>query len=99
MDLYEREMTEASILTRAASIDNFAEGIPFLVEAGCRVMENVINWTRVRNPEVVDRVEKGLRVPGSLRRQSRTKLWKMLREGKTGSFKRQMTWRRSYPRC
>jgi len=34
-----------------------------------------------------------------LRRQSRTKLWKMLREGKTGSFKRQMTWRRSYPWC
>jgi len=31
------------------------------VEAGCRVTEKVLNWTRVRNPEVVDRVENGLR--------------------------------------
>ena len=71
-----------------------AEVITFLVEAGCRVTEDVLNWTRVRNPEVVDRVQKGLRVPGSLRRQSRTKIWKMLREGKMGNFKdrlRQMT--------
>jgi hypothetical protein len=87
VDLYERDKTGASILTRAASVDNFAEVITFLVEAGCRVTENVLNWTRVRNPEVVDRVEKGLRVPGSLRRQSRTKIWKMLREGKMGNFK------------
>ena len=64
------------------------------MEAGCRVTEDVLNWTRVRNPEVVDRVQKGLRVPGSLRRQSRTKIWKMLREGKMVNFKdrlRQMT--------
>ena len=68
--------------------------ITFLVEAGCRVTEDVLNWTRVRNPEVVDRVQKVFRVPGSLRRQSRTKIWKMLREGKMGNFKdrlRQMT--------
>ena len=71
-----------------------AEVITFLVEAGCRVTEDVLNWTRVRNPEVVVRVQKGLRVPGSLRRQSRTNIWKMLREGKMGNFKdrlRQMT--------
>ena len=98
--LYERDNTGASILTRAASVDNFAEVITFLVEAGCRVTENVLNWTRVRNPEVVDRVEKGLRVPGSLRRQSRTKIWKMLREGKMGNFKdrlRQMTMEEELP--
>ena len=86
VDLYERGKTGASILTRAASVDNFAEVITFLVEAGCRATENVLNWTRVRNPDVVDRVEKGLRVPGSLRRQSRVKIWKLLRAGK-GSFK------------
>jgi len=81
VDLYERDKTGASILTRAASVDNFAEVILFLVEAGCKVTENVLNWTRVRNPEVVDKVEKALRVPGSLLRQSRTKIWKMLRAG------------------
>eukprot|EP00092_Neocalanus_flemingeri_P029643 GFUD01032189.1.p1 GENE.GFUD01032189.1~~GFUD01032189.1.p1 ORF type:complete len:414 (+),score=144.83 GFUD01032189.1:73-1314(+) len=88
VDLYERDKTGASILTRAASVDNFAEVIEFLVEAGCRVTENVLNWTRVRNPGVVDKVERGLRVPGSLRRQSRTKIWKLLRAGrKGGNFK------------
>ena len=85
VDLYERDKTGASILTRAASVDNFADVILFLVDAGCKVTENVLNWTRVRNPEVVEKVEKGLRVPGSLMRQSRTKIWKMLRAGIMGT--------------
>merc|ERR1719483_455864 len=84
VDLYERDKTGASILTRAASVDKFAEVIQFLVSAGCRVTENVLNWTRVRNPEVVNRVEKGLRVPSSLRKQSRTKIWRLLRMGSRG---------------
>jgi len=91
VDLYERDKTGASILTRAASVDNFAEVIEFLVEAGCKVTENVLNWTRIRNPAVVGRVETGLRVPGSLRRQSRTRIWRLLRAGKLeGKFKERL---------
>ena len=46
-DLGERDNTGASILTRAASVDNFSDMIQFLVSAGCRVTENVINWIKV----------------------------------------------------
>ena len=41
-DIYERDNTGAS-LTRVASVDRFSPVIRFLVEASCRVTENVIN--------------------------------------------------------
>lgn len=77
-NIYERDKTGASVLTRAASVDNFADVILFLIEAGCKITENILNWTRVRNPDAIDKVERGLREPGSLRRQSRTRIWKLL---------------------
>ena len=35
-NIFERDNTGASILTRAASVDNFSHVIKFLVSAGCR---------------------------------------------------------------
>ena len=78
-DMFERDNTGASILTRAASVDNFVEIIKFLVLVGCKVTENVMNWIRVRNPECSELVETSLRVPGSLLQQSRIKTWSLLR--------------------
>lgn len=86
-DLFERDKTGASILTRAASVDRFSEVIHFLVETGCKVTENVLNWTKIRNPDVVNKIEEALKVPGTLRRQCRVKIWKLLRSGdKSVSF-------------
>merc|ERR1712062_390000 len=78
-NMFERDNTGASILTRAASVDNFVEIIKFLVLVGCKVTENVMNWIRVRNPECSELVETSLRVPGSLLQQSRIKTWSLLR--------------------
>jgi len=57
-NMFERDNTGASILTRAASVDNFVEVIKFLVSAGCKVTENVLNWIRVRNPDCCDLAER-----------------------------------------
>ena len=79
-DVYERDNTGATILTLAASVDRFSPVIKFLVEAGCRVTENVINWVKVRNPESVELCERSLKMPSSLMIQSRAVIWRMLRE-------------------
>ena len=79
-DVYERDNTGATILTRAASVDRFSPVIKFLVDAGCRVTENVINWVKVRNPESVELCERSLKMPSSLMIQSRAVIWRMLRE-------------------
>ena len=71
--------TGASILTRAASVDNFSCVIQFLVETGCKVTENVINWIKVRNPDCTKMCETSLRMPHSLLIQSRAKIWSILR--------------------
>ena len=78
--MFERDNTGASILTRAASVDNFVEVIKFLVSAGCKVTENVLNWIRVRNPDCCDLAETSFRVPGSLMQQSRVRIWSLLRQ-------------------
>ena len=78
-DVYERDNTGASILTRAASVDNFSCVIQFLVETGCKVTENVINWIKVRNPDCTKMCETSLRMPHSLLIQSRAKIWSILR--------------------
>ena len=78
-NMFERDNTGASILTRAASVDNFVEIIKFLVLVGCKVTENVMNWIRVRNPDCSELVETSLRVPGTLLQQSRIKTWSLLR--------------------
>lgn len=75
-DLQERDNTGAGLLTRAASVDRFEPVVEFLIEAGCRVTENVLNWVRVRNPELVERVERELRVPPPLLRQARVVVWR-----------------------
>merc|ERR1719433_917453 len=72
-NMFERDNTGASILTRAASVDNFVDIIKFLVMVDCKVTENVMNWIRVRNPECSELVETSLRVPGTLLQQSRIK--------------------------
>lgn len=82
-NLQERDKTGASLLTRAASVDNFGPVIEFLVEAGCRVTENVLNWVKVRNLGLANRVERELKVPGSLLRQSRAAVWRTV--GQAGS--------------
>ena len=79
-NMFERDNTGASILTRAASVDNFVEVIKFLVSAGCKVTENVLNWIRVRNPDCCDLAETSFRVPGSLMQQSRVRIWSLLRQ-------------------
>ena len=79
-DVYARDNTGASILTRAASVDNFSPVIGFLVEAGCRVTENVINWIKVRNPESQALCERSVKVPSSLLVQSRAVIWRLLRD-------------------
>ena len=78
-DIYERDNTGAS-LTRAASVDRFSPVIRFLVEAGCRVTENVINWVKVRNPESQALCEQSVKMPNSLLVQSRAVIWRLLRE-------------------
>ena len=83
-NMFERDNTGASILTRAASVDNFVDIIKFLVMVGCKVTENVMNWIRVRNPECSELVETSLRVPGSLLQQSRIKTWSLLRHSGGG---------------
>ena len=83
-NMFERDNTGASILTRSASVDNFVEVIKFLVSVGCKVTENVMNWIRVRNPDCSDLVETSLRVPGSLLQQSRIRIWSLLRQGREG---------------
>ena len=84
-NMFERDNTGASILTRAASVDNFVDIIKFLVMVGCKVTENVMNWIRVRNPECSDLVETSLRVPGTLLQQSRIKTWSLLRHSGGGT--------------
>ena len=84
-DIYERDNTGASILTRAASVDRFSPVIGFLVEAGCRVTENVINWVKVRNPESQALCEQSVKVPNSLLVQSRAVIWRLLRNATTAS--------------
>ena len=83
-NMFERDNTGASILTRAASVDNFVEIIKFLVLVGCKVTENVMNWIRVRNPDCSELVETSLRVPGTLLQQSRIKTWSLLRHSGGG---------------
>ena len=83
-NMFERDNTGASILTRAASVDNFVDIIKFLVTVGCKVTENVMNWIRVRNPECSELVETSLRVPGTLLQQSRIKTWSLLRHSGGG---------------
>ena len=83
-NMFERDNTGASILTRSASVDNFVEVIKFLVSVGCKVTENVMNWIRVRNPDCSDLVETSLRVPGSLLQQSRIRIWSLLRQDREG---------------
>ena len=83
-NMFERDNTGASILTRAASVDNFVEIIKFLVLVGCKVTENVMNWIRVRNPDCSELVETSLRVPGTLLQQSRIKTWSLLRHSGVG---------------
>jgi len=77
--LQERDKTGASLLTRAASVDNFGAVIKFLIDVGCRVTENVLNWVKVRNLDLKDIVERELKTPGSLMRQSRSVVWRSLR--------------------
>ena len=84
-DIYERDNTGASILTRAASVDRFSPVIRFLVEAGCRVTENVINWVKVRNPESQALCEQSVKMPNSLPVQSRAVIWRLLREASISS--------------
>jgi len=79
-DVFQRDNTGASILTRAASVDHFSEVIKFLVDTGCRVTENVMNWIKVRNPECSKFCETSLRMPHSLMVQSRATIWKLLRD-------------------
>ena len=78
-DLHQRDKTGAGLLTRAASVDNFEGVVEFLVEAGCRVTENVLNWVRVRNPGVAARVAGELRTPAPLLRQARAAVWGAVR--------------------
>ena len=80
-DIYERDNTGASILTRAASVDRFSPVIRFLVEAGCRVTENVINWVKVRNPESQALCEQSVKMPNSLLVQSMAIIWRLLKRG------------------
>ena len=54
--------------------------IKFLVEAGFRVMENVINWVKVRNPESQALCEQSVKMPNSLLVQSRAVIWRLLRD-------------------
>jgi len=75
-NLQQRDKTGASLLTRAASVDNFEPVIEFLLEAGCRVTENILNWVRVRNPRLTSKVEKELKAPGPLLRQARCAVWR-----------------------
>jgi len=74
--LQQRDKTGASLLTRAASVDNFESVIDFLLEAGCRVTENILNWVKVRNPGLTGKVEEELKTPGPLLRQSRCAVWR-----------------------
>ena len=74
--LQQRDKTGASLLTRAASVDNFEPVINFLLGAGCRVTENILNWVRVRNPGLTGKVEEELKTPGPLLRQSRCAVWR-----------------------
>ena len=78
-DLHQRDKTGAGLLTRAASVDSFEEVVQFLVEAGCRVTENVLNWVRVRNPGLAPRVAAELRTPAPLLRQARAAVWGAVR--------------------
>jgi len=79
-DLSQRDKTGATLLTRASSVDMFTGVITFLVEVGCRPTENILNWTKVRNPSLVVRLEREMKSPGSLMRQARLVIWRVLRE-------------------
>ena len=80
-DLDRRDGTGASVLNRAASVDRFGEVVGELVEAGCRPTENVLNWTRVMNPDMVAVVEEEMTRPAPLRRLARKEVWRRVREG------------------
>ena len=64
---------------RACTVENFGETIQFLVEVGCRVTHNILNWIRVKNPDCVERIETELCTPKTLARQARLAVWSCLR--------------------
>ena len=77
-NIFERDNTGALLLTRAASVDKFRSVIEFLVSAGARVTENVMNWVKVRNPDCAPLCESMMKKPNSLMCQSRAAIWKHL---------------------
>jgi len=80
-DLFARDKTGASLLTRAASVDSFPAVIRFLAAVGCRVTENVLNWVRAVNPNMAEELHSLARTPASLLAQARTVIWLRLRAG------------------
>lgn len=78
-DLDARDNTGASVLNRAASVDNFSAVVKELVSVGCKPTENIMNWTRVRNRDLVPMLEEEMTRPPPLRRQARRAVWKRLR--------------------
>ena len=72
-----RDNSGTTVLGRASAVENFAEVIRFLVEAGCRVNHNILNWTRIKNPDCVSFIQRELVNPKSLLRQARLQEWKL----------------------
>jgi len=77
-DLQSKDNTGCNVLYRASTVENFKETIEFLVEIGCRVTHNILNWTRVKNPECVKMIEEELVSPKSLLRQARLVIWRSI---------------------
>eukprot|EP00088_Acartia_fossae_P038744 TRINITY_DN4020_c0_g1_i1.p1 TRINITY_DN4020_c0_g1~~TRINITY_DN4020_c0_g1_i1.p1 ORF type:complete len:521 (+),score=80.70 TRINITY_DN4020_c0_g1_i1:29-1564(+) len=75
-----KDNTGATVLFRASTVENFSDCIEFLVEAGCRVTHNILNWTRVKNPDCVTLIQSELCTPKSLVRQARSAIWNSLRQ-------------------
>jgi len=77
-DIQSKDNTGCNVLYRASTVDNFKETIDFLVAIGCRVTHNILNWTRVKNPECVEVIEEELVNPKSLLRQARLVIWRSI---------------------
>jgi len=77
-DIQSKDNTGCNVLYRASTVENFKDTIEFLVAIGCRVTHNILNWTRVKNPECVKVIEEELVSPKSLLRQARLVIWRSI---------------------
>jgi len=78
-DFSVKDNSGATVLYRASTVESFEPVIKFLIDVGCRLTYNILNWTRVKNPACVEYIESELSTPKSLLRQCRLCIWKSIR--------------------